>query len=103
MKIVSDYHKKKYYNPKTKILNIKNKKLQFEKQYSPGKTLAFLYQMYESHFLIATTKTYKRYTKNKDFFMLHDALYCKLDIPIELLEQSKQTLEFKINWKLEKE
>lgn len=103
MKIVSQYHKEKYYNNKTKILNLKNKKLYFNKKYTHGKALAFIYQIYESKFLLSMRDTYKQYTKDNNYFLLHDAIYTKKEIDITTLEQSKQTLEFKINWKLEKE
>lgn len=103
MKTVSDYHKEKHYNSKTKILNIKNKKLHFNKKYTVGRALAFIYQIYESTFLLEMRDTYKRETKDKNYFLLHDAIYIKKEIDINLLEKSKQTLEFKINWKLEKE
>jgi len=103
MKVVSDYHKEKYYNSKTRTLNIKNKKLHFSKRYTPGKALAFIYQIYESTFLLSMRDTYKRETKDKNYFLLHDAIYTKEQIDITTLEQAKQTLEFKINWKLEKE
>jgi hypothetical protein len=102
-KVVSKYFKEKYYNPKTKIFNLNNKKLQFKKQFNESRVLSFIYQYYESNFLLSMVDTYKKYTKNKDVFLLHDALYVKENIPIEVLENSKQNLEFKINWKLEKE
>jgi len=101
--LVAKYIKENYYNPKTKTLNINNKKKVFEKQFRSSQALSFLYQHYESNFLLSMVKTYKKYTKNKDYFMLHDALIVKKDIDIKILEASKQTLDFKINWKLERE
>jgi len=101
--LVSSYIKKNYYNPKTKTLNINNKKKVFKKQFRSSQALSFLYQHYESNFLLSMVETYKKYTKNKDYFMLHDALIVKEDIDIKILEASKQTLDFKINWKLERE
>ena len=103
MKIVSDYHKTKYYNSKTKIFTISKKTLKFEKRYSKSKVLGFLYQMYESNFLLSMRDAYIKETKNKDVFLLHDALFVLKDIDIKKLENAKQKLEFKINWKLERE
>ena len=90
MDICNQYLKEKHINKKLKV-NGKILKLQ---SYSKSKALAFFYQSWESDFLLSMRDTYVNTNSNKDYFLLHDAIYVKKEIDIKLLENSKQSGDF---------
>ncbi len=78
-------------------------KLLYSRKYSPNSAVAFLYQSWESDFLtnqIALLKDKKKIQGNKDFFLLHDAIYLKNGIDKSLFLETKQTGNFKVEVKI---
>ena len=109
MDSINDYLKSNYYDENTRTLSVNNRVLTFRNKdkevskYSKSKALAFFYQSWESDFLLSARDTYIQETKDMNYFLLHDALFVKKDIDINLLENTKQNTEFVVKVLLEKE
>jgi hypothetical protein len=108
MSIVFDYFKnrliedgKKFKLNEDTILTAKKYSNKKElRKLTKSEILAFLYQNYESKNLKAIEETYKKYTKNYDYFLIHDGIYTKKEIDINLLEEAMSKIDYEFNIEL---
>jgi len=73
------------------------------KKFNSSQGLSFMYQSWESNFLLSMRDVYVRETQSTDYFLLHDGIYLKEDIDIDLLEKCTQNTEFIVDVVLEVE
>jgi hypothetical protein len=81
-----------------RLLDKELEELKYSTRYSKNSAIAFLYQSWESNFMLGEIEVIKKEQKrgNKDFFLLHDAVYLKKDIDINLLVNAEQGGDFKV-------
>lgn len=72
--------------------------LKYKREYSKNSAIAFLYQSWEANFMLGEVKIIKDEQKigNKNYFLLHDAVYLKEKIDKNLLMGAEQSGEFKV-------